>query len=435
MWYTFYKHLSEKRIFMFDYQYAVIDLKSFYASVECVERGLDPLTTNLVVADPERTDRTICLAVTPAMKKLGVKNRCRVFEIPSFVKYIMATPRMQLYIDCSAEIYGIYLKYFAKEDIHVYSIDEAFIDYGPYQLLYGNLTSKELSKRITADILKNTGITATCGLGTNLYLAKIALDILAKHSADYIGELTEEAYRQQLWQHRPLTDFWHIGPGTVNRLARLGIYTMADIARYPEKSLYKLFGVNAEILIDHAKGKEPVTMADIKAYRPRNHSLSNGQVLPRDYNFDEALILVKEMVDELALDMLEKGLVTKSVTLHISYRGHIIPSTHVTARFRSLTNSLQEITAEVGALYQKLVSRWHPVRHIYVTCNDIRREGGVQLDLFSEREKLEREARERRAISNIKQRYGKNAILRGMDLLPGARTIERNQQIGGHRSG
>lgn len=420
---------------MLDYQYAVIDLKSFYASVECVERGLDPLTTNLVVADPDRTDKTICLAITPAMKKLGIKNRCRVFEIPSFVKYIMAPPRMQLYIDYSAEIYGIYLKYFAKEDIHVYSIDEAFFDYGPYNIMYGDLTSKSLSQRVMADILQTTGITATCGLGTNLYLAKIALDILAKHSPDYIGELTEETYKERLWQHRPLTDFWHIGNGTAARLSRLGAGCMESVARLPEASLYRTFGVNAEILIDHAWGREPVTMPDIKAYKPHSHSLSNGQVLPRDYYFSEALLLVKEMVDDLCLEMLERELVTWSVTLHAGYSGHVLSSAHGTVRFDRATNSLAEITAKVSDLFGRIVSHLTPVRRLYLSCNDVVKEGNVQLDLFEDRSFAERETRRRLAVSRIKRKYGKNAILLGMDLLPEARTMERNCQIGGHKSG
>ena len=420
---------------MFEYQYAVIDLKSFFASVECVERGLNPLTAKLVVADPTRTEKTICLAITPAMKKLGIRNRCRVFEIPSFVKYIMAPPRMQLYIDYSAEIYGIYLKYFAKEDIHVYSIDEAFFDFGPYEKLYGKLGSKKLGKMIMAEILKVTGITATCGLGTNLYLAKIALDILAKHATDFIGELTEDSYRENLWEHRPVTDFWQIGRGTERRLASLGVSTMGQLAKLPESLLYKKFGINAEILIDHAWGREPVTMPDIKAYKPQNHSLSSGQVLPRDYYFDEALILIKEMIDQLSLNMLEQKLVAQSATIYIGYAAHIRPATHGSVRFSEATNSFAEITTGVTGLFEKIVSHFTPIRRMYLSCNDVRKEGNLQFDLFSDREFFEREKRERIAVGRIKERYGKNAILRGIDFMPGARTIERNSQIGGHRSG
>ncbi len=298
--------------------YVCIDLKSFYASVECRERHLDPMTANLVVADPERTEKTICLAVSPAMKALGIPGRCRVFEIPEGINYIMAPPRMQLYIDYSAEIYGIYLKYISKEDIHVYSIDEVFMDVTDYLEMY-QMSAKELSVRIMQDVLESTGITATAGIGTNLYLAKVALDITAKHVEDHIGILNEESYRMTLWDHKPLTDFWKVGRGTVSRLARAGITTMGEIAQADEDLLYRMFGVDAELLIDHAWGRESTTMADIKAYKPKSNSLSSGQVLPRDYHFDEARIVAKEMADSLCLELVDKGLVTDSVTLHAGY--------------------------------------------------------------------------------------------------------------------
>ncbi|MBR4965899.1 MAG: DNA repair protein, partial [Lachnospiraceae bacterium] len=267
--------------------YICIDLKSFYASVECVERGLDPMTTRLVVADPERTDKTICLAVSPAMKELGVRNRCRVFEIPQSISYITAPPRMQLYIDYSADIYRVYLKYFSKEDIHVYSIDEVFIDVTDYVKLY-EMTPRMLGEAVMSDVLRTIGIPSTCGIGTNLYLAKVALDITAKHAADRIGELDEDAYRRNLWDHRPLTDFWRVGPGIANTLERRGIYTMREIANAQEDDLYHLFGVDAELLIDHAWGRETVTMADIKAYKAENNCLSSGQVLACAYSYEKA---------------------------------------------------------------------------------------------------------------------------------------------------
>lgn len=272
-----------------------IDLKSFYASVECAERGLDPFTTNLVVADPDREKGTICLAITPAMKALGVKNRCRVYEIPTHIDYITAPPRMQLYIEYSAAIYGIYLKYISKNDIHVYSIDESFLDVTSYMDYYG-MTANEIGKMIMDAIFRETSITATCGIGTNMYLAKIALDIVAKHTPDHIGVLSEDDYCKKLWSHKPLTDFWRVGPGTAKKLAGYGVFTMGELAKmsqYNEDLLYKMFGVDAEILIDHAYGREPTKISDIKKYKPKSSSLSSGQVLLRDYRFDEAKLVTK----------------------------------------------------------------------------------------------------------------------------------------------
>ena len=298
-----------------------IDLKSFYASVECVERGLNPFKTNLVVADPTRSKSTICLAITPAMKALGIKNRCRIHEIPDCVKYITAMPRMQLYMDYSAKIYGIYLRYVSKEDIHVYSVDECFIDVTNYLQLY-HLTAKEMAVKLMQEVMEETGITATAGVGTNLYLAKIAMDIVAKHVDDHIGILDEFSYREQLWDHKPLSDFWRIGSRTEKKLAGYGIHTMGDIAMASLRSedwLYKMFGIDAELLIDHAWGYETCRMSDIKNYHSEEHSLSNGQVLMRNYSFDEALVIVREMTDNLVLDLFEKGLVTSSLTLWIAY--------------------------------------------------------------------------------------------------------------------
>jgi DNA polymerase V len=416
-------------------RYLCIDLKSFYASVECVERGLDPLTTKLVVADPTRSEKTICLAVSPALKALGVKNRCRVFQIPQHIDYLMAPPRMQLNIDYSAEIYGIYLSYFDKDDIHVYSIDEAFMDVAPYLELYG-CTTRELGEKIRREILDKTGIPATCGMGTNLYLAKVALDISAKHSADFFGYLDEDLYKETLWNHRPLTDFWRIGPGTVRRLATLDIHTMGQVALYPyPEDLYELFGIDAEILIDHAWGREPVTIADIKAYRPKARSNGVGQVLARGYRFDEARTVIKEMVGEVSLELSKKGLVTSSVTLTVGFERETYPSVRATARMSRPTNSTEEMRAGVLEAFDEVVPPDSLARRLTVYCNDTRQEGIGQLDLFSETHRRSDERKRQAAIAQIKSRFGKNAMLRGTDLMPSATQRERNGQIGGHRSG
>ena len=415
--------------------YIIIDLKSFYASVECVERGLDPMTANLAVADAERGPGTICLAITPNMKKLGIKNRCRLFEIPSFVKFITAVPRMQLYIDYAARIYEVYLKYIAKEDIFVYSIDEAFMEVTPYLALY-KTTPKELALRIMADIRSTVGITATCGIGTNLFLAKIALDILAKHVPDHIGILDEAAYHQTLWTHQPLTDFWMIGHGTARKLEQYGITTMQQIAQRPPSLLHKLFGVNAEILIDHANGREPTTIADIKAYRPQSHSLANGQVLPRNYSYEEGLLIIKEMADQLCLDLVDQELVTDSVTLYIGYAYNPIAADqpmHATARLPMLTNSSRMITHHLTELYQAKINRSKSVRRISINANRVVPESCMQTSLFSPHDTDERENARQRAILAIKKRFGSNAIFRGMDMLDPATTLERNNQIGGHK--
>lgn len=415
--------------------YSCIDLKSFYASVECRERGLDPIKANLVVADPERTEKTICLAVSPAMKALGVPGRCRVFEIPEGIEYIMAPPRMQLYIDYSAAVYGIYLKYVSKEDIHVYSIDEVFIDMTDYLNLY-QMSEKELSLRIMKDILDSTGITAAVGIGTNLYLAKVALDITAKHAADHIGILDEESYCRTLWDHKPLTDFWRIGRGTVDRLGRAGITTMGEIAHAQEDVLYRMFGVDAELLIDHAWGRESTTMADIKSYKSKDNSISSGQVLPRDYRFDEARLVTKEMADLLCLDLVGKGLAADSITLHVSYSYRMEKkSAHGTINLPSFTSSSRQIIAHTERLFDRIVDRYAPVRRISLTFNHVMDELYRQYNLFTSPEEEERERRLQKAILEIKEKFGKNAIVRGMDLQEGATTIERNSQIGGHRSG
>ncbi len=415
--------------------YLCIDLKSFYASVECVERGLDPMKANLAVADPERGSGTLCLAISPAMKAQGVKNRCRVYQIPRDVEYIKASPRMKLYIEYSAEIYGIYLKYIAKEDIHVYSIDEAFLDVTQYLPLYG-LTAKELAVKLMDDVRESTGITATAGIGTNLYLAKVALDIMAKHVKDNIGCLDEDKYRKKLWDHTPLTDFWRVGAGTQRRLGNLGIRTMRDIANADADLIYSLFGVDAELLIDHAWGRESATMADIKAYKPRSSSLSSGQALLRDYTFEEGRLLLKEMVDALCLDMASQGLVTSSVSILVgySYEAGIRPATG-SAPLPAGTNSYQEIMPHVLCVYDRIAERKLPIRRLNVSCNSIMQETYEQYELFTDYEARERERKLQRAVLEVKQRFGKNALIRGMDLLEAGTAMERNMQIGGQKSG
>lgn len=415
--------------------YICIDLKTFYASVECVERGLDPMTTNLIVADKERSEKTICLAVSPAMKALGVRNRCRVFEIPKHIDYITAPPRMKRYIEVSADIYEIYLKYISKEDIHVYSIDEVFMDVTEYLSMY-QMTARELGIMIMQEVYKETKILATCGIGTNLYLAKIALDITAKHAEDRIGELDEETYRKTLWNHRPLTDFWRVGLGIAKRLERYGIFTMEGIAHMDEEVLYHDLGVDAELLIDHAWGREPVTMEDIKNYKAQSRCMTSGQVLMRDYEHEEGKLIVKEMMDLLCLDMVEQGLVTQSVTLHMGYSNKLkIPPVHGTVSFTTQTNSARTIIPQVEALYERLKNPEFPIRRVNICCNRVVEEGYRQYDLFSDPVELERENRMQKAVIGIKRRFGKNAILKGMNLEEGAMTRERNHQIGGHRSG
>lgn len=415
--------------------YLCIDLKSFYASVECVERGLDPMTTRLVVADLTRSKQTICLAVTPAMKALGVPNRCRVYEIPQGIDYITAVPRMQLYIDYAAEIYGIYLKYISKDDIHVYSIDEAFMDVSDYLTLY-DMSAKDLGKTILNEIHDRLGIRAACGIGTNLYLTKVALDITAKHAEDFIGELNEESYRETLWRHRPLTDFWRIGKGITKRLERVGIFTMYDIAHTQEDFLYRLFGVDAELLIDHAWGRETVTIADIKAYRPRAKCLSSGQVLPRSYDFESGKLIIKEMTDLLCLELVEKKLVTRSVTLHIGYDYSLnMTPAHGTAALSEETSADLIIIPAVEALYERIADPALSIRRVNLTFNNVTPENYRQYNFFTDGESLEKNRRMQKAVLDIKNKYGKNAIIKGMDLEEHATTRERNTQIGGHRSG
>lgn len=441
--------------------YLCIDLKSFYASVECVDRGLDPLTTDLVVADESRTDKTICLAVSPSLKAKGVRNRCRLFEVPLQLRAhtLIAPPRMARYVQKSAEIYGVYLRWISPDDIHVYSIDEAFMEVTPYLDLYG-CTPRELGERIRADVTATTGIPATCGLGTNLYLAKIALDITAKHSPNFFGELDEESYRETLWNHQPITDFWRVGAGTARRLAELDIHTMGQLALSPTEPLYRSFGIDAEILIDHAWGIEPVRISDIKGYRSQSHSLSNGQVLGCDYPFDDALVVAKEMADALTLELVDQGLVARSITLGVGYKAtaeeraeakanmpeqgehgaywrYAMAHAHGTATFVTATQSRAIIQRELVSLFGQVVSRNRMVHRLSVSLNDVVAQdaSGLQLDLFADPAAQEREQRRQRAVNAVREKFGKNSLLRAMDLLPQATARERNEQIGGHRSG
>ena len=502
--------------------YIAIDLKSFYASVECRERNRDPLTTNLVVADPSRTEKTICLAVSPSLKKYGLSGRARLFEIIQKVKtaneirklkapnhvfcgssddsrelqkkpslkidYIIAPPRMARYMEYSTKIYNIYLKYIAPEDIHIYSIDEVFIDVTHYLSTY-NMTARELAMTMIQDILSTTGITATAGIGTNLYLCKIAMDIVAKHiepdkNGVRIAELDEMSYRRLLWNHRPLTDFWRVGRGYSKKLEKIGLYTMGDIARcsigkptdyYNEELLYKLFGINAELLIDHAWGYEPCTMEDVKAYQPETNSISSGQVLHCPYEFDKARLVVKEMTDLMVLDLVNKGLVTNQIVLTIgydienitdknrsrnykgtvttNYYGKKVPKpAHGTTNLPKQTSSTTLITNAVMELYDKIVNKKLLIRRINIVANKLVDEHSVknankyeQLDLFTDYEILkkqrekenaesEREKRMQNTILDIKKKFGKNAILKGMNLQEGATAKDRNNQIGGHKA-
>lgn len=414
--------------------YICIDLKSFYASVECVERGLDVMTTRLVVADPTRSDKTICLAVSPALKALGIPGRCRVFEIPKHIDYIMAPPRMQKYLDYSAEVYAIYLKYISKDDIHVYSVDEAFMDVTDYLSLY-QMTARELGQRIISDIYESLGLRATCGIGTNLYLTKVALDITAKHSPDFIGELDEKKYREALWDHKPLTDFWRVGKGIANRLSTYGMLTMRDIANGDEDLLYKLFGVNAELLIDHAWGREPVSIQDIRSYESQTHSLTQGQVLMSDYTFEKGLVIAKEMMDVMCLDMVDKELVSKSFTLLVGYaKSAPLPSAKGTFSLDTPTNASSILIPKIAELYTQIVNPAYLVRRMYVVCNGVTSEEYMQYSFFMPAEDLEKDRKVQKAVLEIKNKFGKNAILKGLNFEEGATTRERNQQIGGHKA-
>ena len=496
--------------------YIAIDLKSFYASVECVERGLNPLTTNLVVADKNRTEKTICLAVSPSMKAYGIGGRARLFEVVQRIRevnnerwhrnsgrhfsgksvsdidlkahpdwevdYLVAPPRMAFYIEYSTRIYEVYLKYIAPEDIHVYSIDEVFIDATSYLSVYGK-SAHELARTIIYDVLKQTGITATAGIGTNMHLAKVAMDIVAKHiPADKdgvrIAELDEMSYRQKLWTHRPLTDFWRVGRGIAARLAQYGICTMGDIARQSERNeelLYDLFGVNAELLIDHAWGWEPCTIEMVKAYRPETNSFSNGQVLQEPYTVKKARVVVREMAEAAALDLLDKGMVTDQLVLTVGYDTESLNDPAVRSRYKGEiksdyygrqvpkhahgisnlpkpTSSARQIVKATMEIYDCIVDSNLLVRRLNLTTNKVirecdaaKRKPPVQYDLFvdydaieaeqkQEEAKLAKERKAQEAILRIKKQFGKNAILKGLNFEEGATAKERNEQIGGHKA-
>ena len=498
--------------------YAAIDLKSFYASVECIQRGLDPLTTNLLVADASRTEKTICLAVSPSLKSYGIPGRARLFEAvqqvglanalrrakapggqfrgkswdaeelnrdPSLqIDYITAPPRMSLYMQTSTKIYEIYLQYVAPEDMHVYSVDEVFLDITPY-LKTSGLTPYAFVSQIIRDVVQQTGITATAGIGTNLYLSKIAMDIVAKHEpADAYGvriaQMDEMGYRRLLWDHRPLTDFWRVGPGYARKLEKVGLHTMGDVARcslggpddfHNEELLFRLFGVAAELLIDHAWGVEPCTIADIKAYRPESNSISSGQVLTCPYPADKARLVMREMTDLLVLDLVDKGLMTDQMVLTVGYDvdnlldperrqrykgpvetdryGRKVPKyAHGTANLPAYSSSTREITQAVMELFDRIVDKELLVRRMTIAACRILTERAVsqaspmeQLDLFAQPEAAEaqearrqREKRRQQAVLEIQKKYGKNAILKGMNLEEGATARERNRQIGGHKA-
>lgn len=505
-----------------DHVYIAIDLKSFYASVECVERGLDPLTTNLVVADSGRTEKTICLAVSPSLKEYDIPGRARLFEVVEKVReanarrrcgapgkrfvgesfdavrlkdspelaisYITAIPRMALYMEYSKRIYDIYLKYIAPEDIHVYSIDEVFMDVAGYLEVY-QISPRELAKKMIQEVLRETGITAAAGIGTNLYLCKVAMDIEAKHvEADAdgvrIAQLDERTYRERLWGHQPLTDFWRVGRGYAAKLEENGLFTMGDIARcslgkpgdyHNENLLYRLFGVNAELLIDHAWGWEPCTIADVKAYKPESSSLGSGQVLQCPYSFEKGRLIVREMTDLLALDLLEKQLVTNQMVLQVGYDTENLTDPEIRKRYRGpvttdhygrkvpkhahgsanterYTSSAKLLTDAVTELYDRIVDKNLLVRRVTVTANHVVQEKTAeqeqayeQLNFFTDYEALQkqrqaqetalrRERKMQEAMLDIKKKYGKNAILKGMNLEDGAMTMERNRQIGGHKA-
>lgn len=423
-------------------KYLVIDLKSFYASVECVERGLDPMTTRLIVADPSRTNRTICLAASVGIKAMGVPNRCRVYQIPDHIDYIMAPPRMQLYLDYSSRIYKLYLKYFSPEDIHVYSVDEAFMDATHYGRIY-RCSVRELAARILDDIRSTFGLYATCGIGTNMYLAKIALDIIAKHAPDFIGELTEDSYRRLMWDHKPLTDFWMIGRGTARRLAGIGIYTMRGIAMSDEHMLFRLFGVNAELLMDHAWGIETATIADIKSYKTVSSSISSGQVLARDYNYTDCRLIVKEICDQLCLQLVKKGKITSNISLWLGVSAGCLGGMAAGSRFAGIYGSVtlpsgadavRQITTAVTGLYEKIADPGLYYRRVTVSFNNLDDEEYRQFDLFTDIQENGRDHALQQAALEIRRRFGKNAILKGRDLEEAGTVRERNLQIGGHRA-
>ena len=411
--------------------YLCIDMKSFFASVECAERGLNPFETNLVVADETRGKGALCLAITPKMKSLGVSNRCRMFDIPKNIKYEIAKPRMQKYIDYAAEIYRIYRKYMAAEDIHVYSIDEDFIDATDYLKIYQK-TPKEFAKMLIDDIAQTLHIPATAGIGTNLYLAKIALDITAKKAPDHMGYLTEEIYRETLWNHRPITDFWQVARGTANRLAKYGIYDMQGIAKAPEELMYRTFGINAEILIDHAWGRESCTIADIKAYKGKSKSFSNSQILFEDYDYDKARLVICEMALDGCQRMMKEHKITNLVSVGVGYSKDIFPPTGGSVKMSETTHVYSIVSSYVDKIFAETTLKDVPIRRLSISFGNLCDEGCEGYDLFTNFDEIKKEKKIESAVLDIKARFGKNAVLRGMDLLDGATAITRNKLIGGH---
>ena len=414
--------------------YFVIDMKSFFASVECAERGFDAMTTKLVVADKERSETTICLAVSPAMKKLGVKNRCRLYEIPKDIEYEIAPPRMKKYIEYAAEIYGIYLKYIDKSDIHVYSIDECIIDATDYLKIY-NLKAKEFAQKLMNEINDKLHIPSSAGIGSNMYLAKIALDITAKHSPDRIGWLTQEKFIKTLWNHKPLTDFWGISTGISTRLAKYGIYDMEGISKADEDLLYKEFGINAELIIDHSNGIEPCLMSDIKEYKGKTKSISSSQILPCNYNFKDAKLVMREMVEAGCLNLFRQGYVTRLIHLYIGYGDVRDEGTKGTTRMNVTTNLYSIICDYTDKLFDKIVDKNRPIRRIGYDFAELMSDENEQYDFFTDINKVEKDKKLVASIIDLQDKFGKNTILKGHDLEEKATQRERNNSIGGHKSG
>lgn len=414
--------------------YFCIDMKSFYASVECAERGLNPFETNLVVADVTRGKDALCLAVTPKMKALGVRNRCRLSEIPPSVRYEAAPPRMALYIEYAADIYSLYLDHFAPQDIHVYSIDEAFIDATGY-LKPNKTTGTAFAKRLMNEIAERFRIPSTAGVGTNLYLAKIALDITAKRAKDHIGVLDEETYRKTLWDHRPITDFWMVAAGTARRLAHLGVYDMRGVTRLDTGLLFKTFGKNAEILIDHAWGREPVRIADIKSFKSKSRSVSFSQILPRDYTYTEARTVMREMAVNGAAELMKRGVITHKVGIFVGYSHDEIAPTKGAVRL-NVTTALASFLAEAALkIYDQTTDRVKMIRRLGIAFEDVCDEWCEGYDLFTDFDAVEKEKALQRATIAIRKRYGKNAVLNGTNFLAEGTQRERNGFIGGHRAG
>lgn len=413
--------------------YLCIDLKTFYASCECVLRGLDPFKTNLVVADPSRGKGAICLAISPKLKAMGIKNRCRLFEIPDNVKYITAMPQMKKYMEFSSKIYSIYLRYIAKEDIYPYSIDEMFLDVTTYLRLY-KTTPEKLAKTLMNKVKEELGLPSACGIGTNLFLAKVALDITAKHSGDNIGFLDEEKFKKELWTHQPLSDFWQIAGGMTRRLNSMGLYTLKDISNANPDLLYEEFGINAEILIDHANGIEPVTIKDIKNYKRKSQSISTSQILFTDYTYEKAKLILTEMVELLSLQLVEKELVTNNVSLQIRYSKDTFKPTGGSMKMTICTNVFSKLLPYFIEIFEQTTNKVALIRGIGISFNNVTTIDNEYYDLFTDPSEVEKERKLAEAINSIKNKYGKNSVLKAMNLDDDATTIKRNKLIGGHNA-